>query len=106
MCHIAIEDDGDIASGGKELHHFRAGARQLGPAGRGVGVLFKPAQGPTTITEIDLAEPFFRGADHGEAPFAQLDCVGALDEGLTPDGEQSFLERHEREGSAAWAARD
>ena len=93
MGEFAVGDDGEITTVGKKLHDLGALASELCPTGGGFGILFQAAVVGTFESEIDLSEATFGGAADWIGLVGNSDSIGAIDESLSPDGEEDFVQR-------------
>src|SRR4029077_2173005 len=93
-CHFAVNCDGDVAAARKKLHYAFPGAGESSPAGLGFGVLLQAAQVLPVELEIYLKQTALRGAAHGIFVAGDFDGAGLFDQGLPPDGNQRFFQRH------------
>jgi hypothetical protein len=90
--HLSLDDVSHVSPVAQKLHHLFASARQLGPTGFGIRVLFQPTNFIPVKNEIHLPQALPWSDANWIAFSIQLHHVGVSHENLSPDFNQRLLE--------------
>src|SRR5258708_8064088 len=90
--HLSINYVCHVAALAQKLDRLLARACHLRPPGFCLRVLFKPPHLVSVEHEVHLPQTSFGGPPDGITFFPKLDDLSVLDEGLSPDLDQSLLE--------------